>query len=91
MLLFIAEKKIPAGTQGYGDTYVIQLDRPLRCPIDAPMFSVDYAVKVSGDVGLLWDLKPISEQLRQLVLSEISMLIASWEHDNLRALLDFTV
>ena len=70
MLLLIAEKKIPAGTRGYADSYVIQLDRPLYYPTFASDFTVRYVVKVSGDIGPL-----ISEQLHQPALSERSTAI----------------
>lgn len=46
MLLIIAVEKIPAGTRGYADSYVIQLASLLCRPIDVHMFSVDYALKV---------------------------------------------
>ena len=52
-MLFIAARKILAGTRGHTDSYVIQLARRLHCSIDDLLPSVHYAVKVSGKIGPL--------------------------------------
>ena len=69
MLWFIAQNKIPAGTVGYADNYVIKLARDLCCPKHAFTRSIHYDVKVRGDIDPLSDVKLISKQLRQPALS----------------------